>query len=82
MVEPQSLLLENLEWTWYGAMGLFQGRVILERALVTESDGIDEHMGDDWTPLHLLTSRVIGLSVSGEVVIKFWGKSEVLFYTL
>jgi hypothetical protein len=23
--------------------------VILERALVTESDGIDEHMGDDWT---------------------------------
>jgi hypothetical protein len=22
--------------------------VILERALVTESDGIDEHMGDDW----------------------------------
>lgn len=24
-----------------------EGRVILERALVTESDGIDEHMGDD-----------------------------------
>ncbi|KAG8307798.1 Protein yippee-like 5 [Homalodisca vitripennis] len=23
-----------------------EGRVILERALVTESDGIDEHMGD------------------------------------
>lgn len=63
-------------------MGLFQGRVILERALVTESDGIDEHMGDDWTPLDLLTSFVIGLSVSGEFVIKFCGKSEVLFYTL
>jgi len=26
-----------------------EGRVILERALVTESDGIDEHMGDDWS---------------------------------
>ncbi|XP_071442088.1 protein yippee-like 5 [Hetaerina americana] len=24
-----------------------EGRVILERALVTEGDGIDEHMGDD-----------------------------------
>lgn len=61
-------------------MGLLQGRVILERALVTESDGIDEHMGDDWTPLGL-TPLVIGRnqSVSG-VIIKFWGKSEVRFY--
>ena len=25
-----------------------EGRVILERALVTETDGIEEHMGDDW----------------------------------
>jgi len=24
-----------------------EGRVILERALVTETDGIEEHMGDD-----------------------------------
>lgn len=25
-----------------------EGRVILERALVTESDGMDEHVGDNW----------------------------------
>ena len=25
-----------------------EGRVILERALVTETEGMEEHMGDDW----------------------------------
>lgn len=34
-----------------------EGRVILERALVTESDGIDEHMGDDWPTL--LSVRIL-----------------------
>lgn len=36
-----------------------EGRVILERALVTESDGIDEHMGDDWS--HELVEGIGGI---------------------
>lgn len=52
-------------------MGLFQGRVILERALVTESDGIDEHMGDDWILPSLSCSQTKS---------QCWGKSQVLLY--
>lgn len=36
-----------------------EGRVILERALVTESDGIEEHMGDDWSSHYLLSYKFI-----------------------
>ena len=33
-----------------------EGRVILERALVTETEGMEEHMGDDWLLLFFLIS--------------------------
>ena len=46
-----------------------EGRVILERALVTETDGIGEHMGDDWAQIISFAHQFFTLYVVFFVII-------------